>query len=1060
MQVLLDKKTSIWVSASAGTGKTKVTIDRILALLLQDVEASKILAITFTNKAAAEMLQRLSDYIQKLANYKDAELVKFLEEFGLRHLFFGAEKLTKLKLKLQQLKYQQHQFKILTIHAFCQNILETYAYEANIKENFEIIDDNYAQQLLAIAKERIFANEEFKPILGELVKEYHYDYIDNIFADIIKKRTEIKYILSFYKDFNAYKKSLFAFFQIKEDADYEKNIISSFKADLDLAFLQKLAQEISLNGSDNDKKRLVNLKLLIKNFNDLDFNLFQSYFCTTKNEFRKSVVIKKVAKNITAYQEVINSFASSYNAHYTKLKQYQALDLAENIALIARLLLAHYSKLKQEENVVDYNDIILLVLNLLKDKNHKDNILYNYNFALEHILLDEAQDTSPWQWQILDLLLEEFFSTKENNQNNLARSFFIVGDEKQSIYSFQGAEHELFHRVKSKYKQKLEFIGMNMSIINLEYSYRSVADILSFVDNFSNHNLIKDKLVIDKIDIQHKLTRENQCGAVNLWPKMVLKKPVEAKYYHYPDKFTVKKSEFKGQADLIAADIQSKLADQELALKASDILILVRDRGKIYLEIINSLREYGINFQSDEKFSLLDKIIIMDLLAIVKFCYDNSDDLNLAALLKSPLFNLTEQDIFNLSYKRADNSIFANLLINKDYLNSLAILNDLKAKFHLLDLEEFFSYILDSLALREKYYQIYGALAEQLIMLFLNIAKNFNKRSKNKKEFLEFIYSYKISAKNEILKSSELVTIMTMHQAKGLQEKVTYVVLSGKKKKNNTDFTLLTNKYNYIFLKHLDVFDEVKELIRSKEQNQLSEEIRLLYVAFTRARDILEIVPFTEDSSKNIDWLYEILQEFSSLKDVNKLAYYKNPELSITENTIKITEYNSANLALNQKAETVIESKLIINQNRDIGIVYHDIFNYLVKGGNIDILAKFIEQKKYLLLAKEKLEIIKQVKKIYNDDKLNYIFNVTGYAELELTGKFAAKLITGRIDRLIISDHIIEIIDYKYETGNEIKAKYFTQLDKYAALVAANFTANKKIIKKILFIKSRKLITL
>ena len=1067
MQFLLDKKSSIWVAASAGTGKTKITIDRILALLLQDVELNKILAITFTNKAATEMQQRLTAYLAELADYNKLELKNFLREFGLVELANDELALTNLQVRLKNLIEQQNEFRIQTIHSFAQNIIETYSYEAGLRENFTLIDDNYAQQLLAKAREKLYENEEFQPILKELLNEYHDDYVQDILLELINKRTEIQYIFSFYQDFNQYKESLHNFLELDKISTDKNELSNKFRAGIKLDFLNNLAAAISLNGSKADLERLHQLNKLINNLAKITFKDFQNYFCTQKNEFRKKIVSKKVAEQVSNYDENILALDNLYTEYYLKYRQCKSVELAENIALIARLLLAHYKQLKIAENLIDYQDLILLVLALLKDKRYKYNILYHYDLALEHILLDEAQDTSPWQWEIIDLLLEEFFAGKQTSLARgeaKAKSFFIVGDEKQSIYSFQGAEHYLFQQVKQKYKQKLQYLGLHLRELNLEFSYRSTAEILEFVDKFANQPFIRTKLSLEAGPIKHKLTRINEQGEVNLWPKIAYNEALELENYHYADKFSVQKSKYKEQADLIAQDIKLKLADENLALAASDILILTRDRGGIYQEIINSLQEFGLNYQSDQNFALLDKVIIMDLLGFLQFCYDEQDDLNLAAILKSPLFALTEQDIFNLSYYRAEKSLYEFMALNGEYADLLLKLNDLKSKFYILDLQEFYLYILDSLALRVKYYELYGELAEQVILLFFEIVRAFTKRSELKKSFLEFFHSYKITARNEIIRANNLVTLMTMHQSKGLQARVTYVAFSEIEQKPKQSFINIVASYNFIFTRQLALFKQVAAINDFIAENRLSEELRLLYVAFTRARDILELVSFARAGSDKQDMLYDLLSAISNEKKPQLVA--KPTEIKVENKPdiieIKLNDHlaNLSKLVINKPDSRVDFSEASNVKNRDIGIIYHDIFNFLTKGGEFQMIERFIEQKHYQLTALEVAAIIADMREIYYNAKFNFLFHAAGASELELRAKLDGELITGRIDRLIFTKQGLEIIDYKYEDGRVIRPEYIMQLRKYANLVRANYQLNIKIEAKIFFIKSKILQTI
>jgi len=1038
MDIINNKQASIWVSASAGTGKTKITIDRILALLESGVAPEKILAITFTNKAAAEMQERVANLINR----------KGFSDYSYR-------------------------LKIQTIHSFCQNILESFPFEAGLRPGFKIIDNNYAKELLEIAKEDLFANSAITPIIQEFIEDFHYDIITEILNEIINQRVKIEYILAGYEDFNNYKDKLYEFLNLKENENFKIDIDAKLQDSLDLEFLKELQTNIAERGGKSDISKLADLNLLIAQ--PMSLSNFQSFFCNKKNEFLKRVVTSAVAKEVVNYESRIETLRSLYEQQFNLYQKHQAAELTENLLLIAQIFIKNYNALKAKQNLIDYEDIILRTIELLKHSEHRDNILYKYDLTIEHLLLDEAQDTSPWQWEVINLLLTDLFSGRDvsypdgeqsimsesqsTNNSKLNKSFFIVGDEKQSIYSFQGADHKLFSKVKAEYADKLDAIGSNLHTLDLQTSYRSQAPILKLVDDFFNDNKLRSKLVESDQQIEHKIVREDNNPELQLWPKMKGFSKAELPYFEYPKNIVRKSSKYDEQARNIASFIKSKLAETDKnastgkAIEAQDILILARERNQIYDSVINALEQAGISVQSDKSYKLLDQVIIMDLVGFLKYVYFPDDDLNLAAILKSPLFNKSEEELFEICHNREERPVCE---VVKNNTQDVEKLENLQEMANILDLEGFYLHILETIGLRHAYLENYGRKAASIIELFLNIVTSFAERDSDKKKFLEFIHSYEIMAKSEIVSDLNNVQLMTMHQSKGLQAPLVIVLLDKPKTKGKRDYLNIDYANKLILSNSLSKVAEFTTYFDGFKDKNEAEEMRLLYVALTRARDSLHIVPFS--SEKEEDWVYDKLAELCPAE-----------ELKINNEGLKVEKSKSDNnnislpKAANNSKFKIQNSKLppaSQSPGAKTGSIYHDLFNYLCRGGAVDNLRKFTEITHKNYPQNEAKEIVENVTSIYQDQSFKYIFEERGYSELALSMKEGEGLLTGRIDRVIINNYNAEIIDYKFESGQTIKPEYQAQLDLYEKLIKANYPEITNVTKKLFYIPSRRMVTL
>ncbi len=1068
--IIADPNKSCFISANAGSGKTKIIIDRIISLLIFGVNPSKILALTFTNSAALEMKERVIFMLERYIQASDSEINNLLDE--LKIIDFSLEE---VKENLHDSYEKITEFKIQTIHSFCQSLLKKYAIEAGLSNDFAIIDDNYALELQDLAKEDFFQIKAVKEVSDYFFSQFHYNIIAEIIDEIIAKRVKIEFVLDKYPDFTAYIKEIYKFFKLEINKDFRKDILNKLEDKLDLNFLKDLSNAINQYGSKTDLARLDALNnLQNKVGSNFSFKDFQDFFCKKDGFFRAKLVTKKIAELTPNYNLIITEIANLYEGLYEDLKSYEMAEFMENYAFLARIFITNYQAIKQKENLLDYEDIILFTIKLLKDSNVREQILYNCDRNIHHILLDEAQDTSPWQWEIVNLLLEDFLSAKKDKKiKDKLQSFFIVGDEKQSIYSFQGADHKLFHKMRSHFKEKLNLLDSKLYEVSLDKSYRSQQAILELVDQFANLDLVKDSLSEDGSKIKHLVTRKTENSNVELW-KINLEDKNEEKTleWAYPTKFIDKIYKEDANAELIADFIAKKLTNDQImpgngqVIKPSDILILCRKRNQTYKAIIRALCKKAIKVSGDTKFNLLDYVLIMDLIGFLKFVYFPEDDLNLAAILKAPLFQMSEEDIFELCYDRGEEKLINIIKICKpEIYQKLISLQQLEAN---LALDEFYLYLLDICGLREKYILQYGKEINDLINCFLKIVNDFHLRDMNNKNFLEFIHSYNVSASINMVNANDILNIMTIHKAKGLQAPIVFVIFDGLKdnsfKRNYVEIDYNNNllmAVNYRKIAALE--DYFSEFTRLK----LSEELRLIYVALTRARDELYLLSFNKKNEDNFiyDLLLSLVNKNNFLEsDLKFVKSHKKIKLEKKdpkeENSVSYLKFNIDENKINHKSANLkfeLEDKLETYEAK-IGEVYHYLLAFLVSNGELKFLDKEINKVALFLTENEKKEILINLHDIYNSEIGDLFFKNNGFPELSLNLFEDNKNYQGRLDLLLIIESKAMIIDYKFCKNPIVLQEYKEQLEFYEKLVRANYPELQIIEKYNFFIKEKKLV--
>lgn len=1075
----LSPKVSCWISANAGTGKTKIVIDRILALLLSNIPPKNILAITFTNSAADEMKQRINTLIEQLNKYDIKTLQTFLANFF--EINITNNDLLQYKKTLADLTIQMGELKIQTIHSFCQSLLQDFTIEANLTPGFNIVDENFAKIILNKAREKIFEDEAISGVLDDLISRYQYGYIENILDDIISNRIKILYILGKYDNFSEYIDKIYDFLGIKPLNNYENHIFSEFFDKIDYNFLIQLQTAIENFGSKKESEKITILTKLQKqpktSINYLSLKHFQEVFCKKDLTFLKNPFTKNVAKNIHNYDNIITKINKDYTDSLNLYHKYELANTSINIIIIAQFFLESYEQIKSEYNLLDYEDLILKSLTLLKSSSYRHDILYNLDYNISHLLVDEAQDVSPWQWEIIKLLLEEFFSNKQEN-----KSFFIVGDEKQSIYSFQGANHRLFGNIKNEFSQKLSYKQETLHQINLTTSYRSGLPILHLVDQIANDANIKTSLTTDdNLKIIHDCARNDIKSKVVLWPEFIAKKPENTMTpWSFPKEIIPKTSIYDEIAKNITNLIADLLAKQNALsatgkkINASDILILCRKRGELYKAIIRNLNLANIQVESDISIKMLDYVLIMDLVSIIRFILFPDDSLNLAGLLKSPIFNLSEDDIFELCHNRDDNiTIHDELKKHPKYDNICVELDKIIDLVAILNIEEFYLYIIELYNLRTKYCEIYGKQADRLIKLFLQIIQNFEQHSSNYLEFLEYLLRSNITVQNEITDNIDSVKILSVHASKGLQSPI--VILATETYGKNSlkkDFLNFDYQNDLIFANFITTPIEYKEYFNNFSTSKSAEELRLLYVALTRAKDELHIFSLKNHNS-DADW-YSIIKnastnitEFKTQNDY--IIYETNSNKTLTP--IQDEEYNQEpqlfsidNIAhTKQQVHTATNHVTVNNKTIDIGKIYHELFYFLSQQTDkitSSYLTQYLHKYHPYLTATDLKNIITQTINIYNDPKFQQLFfSADGYNELHLLARIDDQIISGKIDRIAIINDQLHIIDYKLSNNSKLLDKYNKQLNIYKQLVSKNFP-NKVIKKFIFFITSKELIAI
>ncbi|KJV69078.1 UvrD-helicase domain-containing protein [Candidatus Neoehrlichia procyonis] len=835
-----------WISASAGTGKTRILTHRILRLLIAG--KTKILCLTFTNAAAYEIKERVYKTAIKWMSMSQQELSLALKEIC-------HDDLDKQRYKdAQKLFFNIHSLlTIQTIHSFCYNLISAFPTETGISQNYTIKD--ISESYPKIFK-KLFLEQNIKHHFEAISTELTESIIYNLLYKIISKKFNKNYIYKKYKNtilntnFNS---TAYTLINILQNGSTRDKKIS-----------YQLSEWYNLSQSD----KLTKIKDYAKIFINLsNFERKPLSSIITKNTLEQFPEAENIIIN---EQENIAKFIEQFDNYQIIHRTYHLIKIAEQFTNI-------YTKDKQRNRYLDHNDIIHLTLNLMTNIYYKDWILFQLDQKINHILIDEAQDNSLEQWEIITQLCNEFFSG--TGTTNEKRSLFVVGDIKQSIYSFQNARPDYFYPMCQYFANK----STNPTIIKLNTSFRSAQPILTLVDKIFNN--FQEQISFEKRKIEHIAYRKNDYGYVEVWPLPII--DIQAKKDAWNQLHIQSNNHTQQLASTIAHKIHSwitmkrTLISKHRPITAGDILVLVRHRNTFIDYLTEELRKFNIPVSGRDKFNIMDHIVIKDLVNLGEFLLLQKNDMSLANLLKSPIFKFTEEQLFNLSYPKNHKHLWDALQLNfTEISNYLKQLINISKHYSPLDL---YHYILSKH--KQQFIKCMGTSVTEVIDEFINLLIKFETNNLSSLEsFIHWIKHTNPEVKRDLSNINNSISIMTVHNAKGMQFPI--VFLTDTTSIPRSDSQIIFDEQNTPFWCRNNVNNKLTILKNKRNLEEYNEYIRLLYVALTRAEDELYITGENHPHDKS--W-YNII---SNISDIYTKKSIELPPMFTSKVNVLCIEHN------------------------------------------------------------------------------------------------------------------------------------------------------------------------
>jgi ATP-dependent helicase/nuclease subunit A len=792
-----DPDASAWVSANAGTGKTEVLVKRVLRLLIAGSKPECILCLTYTKTAAAEMQNRLLKDLAGWATMPEGDLRETLQALMRRAPEDGDLRAAR-RLFARALEARGG-LKIHTIHGFCERLLQRFPLESQVTPHFKVLDERGQAEMRRQAFDATIgrAAEDRESTLGKALAKIialtSEDYFRQVVDTALYKRAELASMMAYHgagPDWAVAEglalKRLLGVAEDEEDALVAG--LAGILSDDDIA------AAIAAFAAFGPKKKVdieaeANLRAARTSEGENRVATLRSLFLTADGKPRDKVCSKDFADEAPIVFARLVAAQAQFAAFNEKLAHLRVAEASSAVLAFADAIQADYERRKRAEAVLDYDDLIIKTSNLLSRADAAAWVLYKIDGGVDHILVDEAQDTNPQQWTIIERLAEEFFAGAGAAANGKPRTLFAVGDEKQSIYSFQGADPARFGATGRAFKRRAEAAGLIWHEVPLNLSFRSTVPILDAVDQvFANPAAAQGLMPVATTVIKHHAHREGEAGLVELWETETETKPEPAEAFEPWNEEAHGARSVDQLCRRIADQIKRWLTEGEdlpsegRKVKAGDILILVRRRDPFTTPMIRALKREGVAVAGADRMRLMDQLAVQDLVALADVLLMPEDDLALAVVLKSPLFGLDDAALFDLAYERRPRSLWSQLKDKAQedarFAEAWTRLSAWLSRADYLPPYEFFSELLgaEGQLMRKRMLTRLGPEAAEAIDEFLDLALAYDREAAPSLQgFISRLRTDDIEIKRDMEQDRDEVRIMTVHGAKGLQAPIVFL---------------------------------------------------------------------------------------------------------------------------------------------------------------------------------------------------------------------------------------------------------------------------------------------
>lgn len=838
---ITDCRASAYVDASAGSGKTKLLIDRIVRMLLSGIQPSKILCITFTNAAADEMSERLRlkllSFLTMSSHELEQELYTLNGEMPSKNLLNYARNLFA--------KFVCDSPNIQTLHGFCSKILQKMhiiqLHDNVVLESTKILNDDERNDLL---------HKSFNDAIGSvqnefrsLAKKYETNYIFDLICDFWNTLSSFhseEFMSLFISDLplentlSILKSRVYDFCGISEDLS-ESYLINEYIELCDLSLLQECCEILNSAENITSKNAATYIQRFLNDLDETSLNEYISVLLTGDLQPRTRLPLNAaMCKEFPHIQEFLLKEQTRLCELIEKRHSIAAAKTSFALNAVAFAVLRNFHMQKKSQNLFEYSDLIRHTQNLIQNSDDKMALLYSIDMMIDHILVDEAQDLSEVQWFMIHTITSEFFAGCGASGKH--RTIFIVGDFKQAIFGFQGSAPKIFQAVKEFYRNSVSAVGQKWYEVQLETCYRCAPEILSVVDKVCN--AVQSSFSTSD-EIQHISIHEHGHGLVQIHELQQDESQQESSTpsWRFGGNEVIERDHQLQIAEQIANTIHEwfvndrRIGKSQTIIQPQDIMILLRKRSAIQDHLVHALNSFGIPISNLAAKVFGNNIVIYDLLSILQFAIQPLDDMNLVALLKSPVIGMQDSELLQICNGR-------NGSVWEVIQNQFPILHEILKKSRECDLQTFVQWCIQSV------YKIYHNEVVRFMEYVFTYCKITHPVRVSLQGFIVWVHDL-LGQKQQRVFDNKSVRITTVHSAKGLEAPV--VILADAAISN----TLFTTRF--VFEGSMMMLNSknraVQNLINEHNDNLSMESMRLLYVAMTRPKNELHV--FGMPSSKN-----------------------------------------------------------------------------------------------------------------------------------------------------------------------------------------------------------------
>jgi ATP-dependent helicase/nuclease subunit A len=870
-----DPAATAWVNANAGSGKTHVLVDRVIRVMLTGTEPSRIMCLTFTKAAAAEMANRLFERLAGWIALDDAALSEALAALGTKqadsHLLERARQLFTRALETPG------GLKIQTIHAFCERVLQLFPVEAGIVPHFTMLDDRESLGLLQTARNAVLAaakadgSSELGPSLLDVANRVSPDDFDRLLTQLLGKRSNLRALFDGEGGLQHAESLLRHHLSLEQGLTrevLEAGLTCDVKRYLELA-------DLLAAGSKSEKETAAEIRTAVAAKDATLISLFR-VLLTGEFEPRKWVANKSTHEKHGWIDTLVRPDQARLVDTLGRMGDLECLSATLSLLRLGSAIVHTFEEAKRARGAYDFDDLIIKTGELLRERPDAQWVLYKLDGGIEHLLVDEAQDTSPMQWEIIRALTEEFFAG-EGRHGQTPRTLFVVGDRKQSIYSFQGADPNVFEHVRTEVRSQVEGAGQEFRPVEFTVSFRSAPEILEAVDRvFAPGSPARKGLDgDDPREWHHEPNRRDAKGIVEIWPLAEPAEKEEPNHWKAPVDSEARNSPRRRLARELAVRIKSWIGRRKLqghgrAVEPGDILILVKRRNTFFDAMIRALWNEQVPVAGADRLILGENIAVLDLMALAQFALVPEDDHALACVLKSPVMPtpLSEEQLMAVAADRGTLSLWQALRQREDepFTNAVRLLQPLVAQAPAARPFEFLSGVLAAARLR--FVSRLGSEANDAIDALLDRALDYEEaHGTSLAGFVNWFQADEIEIKRNMEQGAGEVRVMTVHGAKGLEAPIVILpdTAGGHERKRGDPLLMLNGasaeaKVPLWPVPNLKAATMVSHRKDEQKKIDAAEYCRLLYVAMTRARDELYVCGYSGRTAPMADCWYNMVK--------------------------------------------------------------------------------------------------------------------------------------------------------------------------------------------------------